>query len=57
MFYAFSLFRWFFAPPIQALASELRVHVVDDHNAPVANAVATLTVANPPTGPFISAGQ
>ena len=35
-----------------SFASELRVHIVDDHNAPVANAVATLTVANPPAGPI-----
>ena len=35
-----------------SFATELRVHVVDDRNAPVADAVATLTVANPPAGPI-----
>jgi plastocyanin len=39
-----------FASP--CLAGQLRVRIVDEHNAPVVNAVATLTVATPPSGPI-----
>jgi plastocyanin len=34
------------------LAGQLRVHIVDEHNAPVANAVATLKTPDPPSGPI-----
>src|SRR5262249_55965985 len=35
-----------------AVAGTLRVQIVDDHNAPVANAVATLTTATPTHQPM-----
>lgn len=35
-----------------AFAADLNIRIVDDHNAPVADAVATLSVPNPPAAPI-----